>query len=420
VRNLKSKFFDFRSETKVSDLSFDKMYIQSRKTQCNNGIQGYQQSNRRNIQLANPSVVQPKNENHSFGRAAAITPKIQEPVPQKIYAPVFDEEPAFIYVPTIEPQESYVAKTPEITNGKKSEIKRENAEIKTPEIKKDNNVELIDDFIETGTIIVKKKVQEKIAQKQSFPVVKKIAPLKISDVMRGAADLITVIPMPKENQPLKDAAEPKNNTQAYENGCVTTTCLKSSQTGKSLDTCSTTQTISTCGSTQSLNPRPMVSDLNLPHSEENKKSSNNQPDKLKTHTYDGTLPKKSDLMDAITAAKSVSEPLKREFVFEFLKQLLDKTIPENTDISSQYLITLVDDWGKPNNDSACDGVTADDLLYICSIEWNMLFILEKTDIMDEMAREFFIQCSDMQTGACPQGRVTRFWQIASAYLEWYQ
>ena len=42
----------------------------------------------------------------------------------------------------------------------------------------DNNIELIDDFIETGTIIVKKKVQEKIVQTQSPPVVKKIAPLK--------------------------------------------------------------------------------------------------------------------------------------------------------------------------------------------------------------------------------------------------
>jgi hypothetical protein len=159
-----------------------------------------------------------------------------------------------------------------------------------------------------------------------------------------------------------------------------------------------------------------------------------------THTYDGKLPKNSILRKIMNSIISVPNHFKKVVAANFIKHALTYDIPEKSDVSARYIENLLVDWGTNANNSETDNVRVDDLLYVCAIEWNVIVSAHTDTTADtesdainnaqnttkecpspqEFAREFFIQCADMSTGACPQGRVTRLWQIADAYVEWYQ
>jgi hypothetical protein len=146
---------------------------------------------------------------------------------------------------------------------------------------------------------------------------------------------------------------------------------------------------------------------------------------VQTHNYDHSL-QDPILRDVLSSVKFVPDFDKKKSVMNFINEITQCQILENNAISLQYLNMLISGWGTNSNIDSTNGVSCDDLLYICSLEWNIIkdrlemqvsqiFKPIDSEILIDFARNFFIQLMDVQTGTCQQGRVIRIWQIAYSY-----
>lgn len=149
---------------------------------------------------------------------------------------------------------------------------------------------------------------------------------------------------------------------------------------------------------------------------------------VQTHNYDHSL-QDPTLRDVLNNIKYVCNSDKKKFVMDFIKDISQYQIPENNEMSMQYLNLLVSGWGTNSNIDGTNGVSCDDLLYICFLEWcaiknklelqlsnpNSIQLIDP-DIQIDFVKNLFIQLMDTHTGTCQQGRVIRIWQIAYSYV----
>ena len=87
-----------------------------------------------------------------------------------------------------------------------------------------------------------------------------------------------------------------------------------------------------------------------------------------------------------------------------IKCLVDRV---NSNIAKNILNTMINDNHSTPNYEPQSGLYADDLLKLCCKFAN------NQDFIEELE----IQLLDMQSGMCPQGRVTRLYQLLVAFLE---
>lgn len=138
---------------------------------------------------------------------------------------------------------------------------------------------------------------------------------------------------------------------------------------------------------------------------------------LNTHYYDNKIVLSSDLVEKLNEHSSNE---KEDVVRQFVLEILAINIPEKDNASVHFLNIIVNEWGQPSNFDCTNNILAEDMLYICALEWNNISLLpinEMVTIRNDFSKLFFTQLSDMQSGPCAQGRATRLWQIAKAYLE---
>jgi hypothetical protein len=147
-------------------------------------------------------------------------------------------------------------------------------------------------------------------------------------------------------------------------------------------------------------------------------------DKLNTHHYDGQvyIPEEVRILSTSVCFLDLE---KKMFVNEFVIEVSAVDIPEKNDISLSFLNAIVRDWGNNSNFDTTNNFRAEDVLFICVLVWNNIKTLrvdesEKDTLIKDFCRELFIQLSDMQTGPCPQGRVTRLWQVAESFYEFIE
>ena len=143
--------------------------------------------------------------------------------------------------------------------------------------------------------------------------------------------------------------------------------------------------------------------------------------KTNTHHYDKQLLDNEVIHRVMKEISIVTGDDKKERVKEFVFNLTNTVVtdvPEKNEISIRYLTSIVNDWGNSNNYDNTNNLSADDIMYVLSIEWYNLQ-LSNSELIQDFSKNFFIQCMDMQTGPCPQGRVIRLWQLASIFLEWF-
>lgn len=139
-----------------------------------------------------------------------------------------------------------------------------------------------------------------------------------------------------------------------------------------------------------------------------------------THHYDGALRNNIDnaLLLELEVIKSIKVEEKKTYCCDFVVDFGINILNEQLD-SVKYLQIIINDWGNSSNFDPTNNISAEDLLYICAVEWNNLK-LTHLELCTDFIEELCIQCSDMQTGFCPQGRVARLWQIASAYFTFFE
>jgi hypothetical protein len=138
--------------------------------------------------------------------------------------------------------------------------------------------------------------------------------------------------------------------------------------------------------------------------------------KLDAHYYDGNLYKEDPtniLRNSIALSKYILENHKRDIVLKFVNELININSPYKNSQSLSNITTVVNSYQHPTNFDQTNNIHADDLLYILAIEW--AHIPDKLDL----ANELYIQFSDMSTGMCSQGRVSRLGNIANVFIEWY-
>ena len=145
---------------------------------------------------------------------------------------------------------------------------------------------------------------------------------------------------------------------------------------------------------------------------------------LETHHYDGFLPHDSPLGKIIAYnlnKKSVNSATVGTFILELI-DLKDNNgniiCPQEKSIISRRLTQCLMSWKTPENYDHTNKISADELLYTSAEVWNNLKI-QSPNLLCDFAIEFFLQFEDMNTGMCPQGRVTRLWQFMMAYCEWH-
>ena len=145
---------------------------------------------------------------------------------------------------------------------------------------------------------------------------------------------------------------------------------------------------------------------------------------LNTHTYDGALincqqPKIHDFLKLVSIIDDIE---KRSTTTTFVTEILKIDVSEKTQISITFLNIIMNSWGTQANFDATNNLSADNLMYVCAFIWNELkksecSKLEKVCDLVDFSRVFFLQCEDIQTGSCPQGRVARLWQVVAAFIE---
>ena len=177
--------------------------------------------------------------------------------------------------------------------------------------------------------------------------------------------------------------------------------------------------------TDSLNTSPInTNSLNIPfhqHSELKYSLPTGAVPKTNTHHYDNQLLDNEIIPKVIKEISTVSDNKKRKKVKDFVLNLINTVVtdvPEKNEISIRYLTSIVNDWGNSNNYDNTNNLSADDIMYVLSVEWKNLE-LSNGELIQDFSKNFFIQCMDMQTGPCPQGRVIRLWQLAAIFLEWF-
>lgn len=138
---------------------------------------------------------------------------------------------------------------------------------------------------------------------------------------------------------------------------------------------------------------------------------------LNTHYYDNKIDLGVEIVEKLQEC-SLTE--KKDVVSRFTLDILAMNVPEKDNASIHFLNVMMNEWGLPSNFDNTNNIRAEDMLYICALEWNNISLLpidEMVTMRNDFSKEFFIQLSDVQSGPCAQGRATRLWQIAKAYLE---
>jgi hypothetical protein len=142
-------------------------------------------------------------------------------------------------------------------------------------------------------------------------------------------------------------------------------------------------------------------------------------DMLNAHHHDGQMTSCSSFIyrerKVLDDIKMMSMTIKEPVIQSFMNSIVGVNVQENNQVSRQYLTTVfIAKNSTPNIDST-NGMSAYDILYMLAIEWANINSKHKEEI-NAFASEFFLQLLDVQTGTCPQGRVSRLWQIAYAYF----
>jgi hypothetical protein len=145
-------------------------------------------------------------------------------------------------------------------------------------------------------------------------------------------------------------------------------------------------------------------------------------DMLNAHHHDGQMTSSSSLIyrerKVLDDIKMMSMTTKEPVIQSFMNSIVGVNVQENNQVSRQYLTTIfIAKNSTPNIDST-NGMSAYDILYMLAIEWVNINIKHREEI-NAFASEFFLQLLDIQTGTCPQGRVSRLWQIAYTYFYTY-
>jgi len=143
-------------------------------------------------------------------------------------------------------------------------------------------------------------------------------------------------------------------------------------------------------------------------------------DQLNTHTYDGRVYIDEDVKKLILETNKLVQEEKKKLVNFFVNSVSSVNVPEKDTFSIFFLNVIVTDWGQNSNFDVTNNLRAEEVLYICALEWNNIQKsqdIEKEKILKDFSSSFFTQLSDIQFGPCPQGRVTRLWQIAKSFLE---
>ncbi len=137
---------------------------------------------------------------------------------------------------------------------------------------------------------------------------------------------------------------------------------------------------------------------------------------LNTHFHDGNLDKKSLLWPKLDNVKQIAFNEKTNAIKVFSEDIKKINVAENNSTARSYFDTVLNDqtiFDSSNN------IQIIDLLYILAMEWTTLCI-KNNHITKDFASEFFLQCMDMQTGLCVQGRTNRLWQIALSYEHMFE
>lgn len=140
-------------------------------------------------------------------------------------------------------------------------------------------------------------------------------------------------------------------------------------------------------------------------------------DLLNTHHYDNKINLGTEIVGKL---EQFSSSEKKDVVSRFILEILSMNVPEKDDVSVRFLNTIVNEWGLSSNFDNTNNIKAEDMLYICALEWDIIGLLltdQMVIISTDFAKLFFTQLSDMQSGPCAQGRAIRLWQIAKTYLE---
>lgn len=141
---------------------------------------------------------------------------------------------------------------------------------------------------------------------------------------------------------------------------------------------------------------------------------------LSTHFYDNKVVLDEEIVNKLN---SIPFTVKKGIVYQFITDILSMDVTEKDNAAIFFLNTIKNEWRQNSNFDNTNNICAEDVLYICALEWNniqMLDIDEMTIISTDFSRLFFTQLSDIQSGQCAQGRVIRLWQIAKSYLEFIQ
>lgn len=148
-------------------------------------------------------------------------------------------------------------------------------------------------------------------------------------------------------------------------------------------------------------------------------------EQLDVHHYDGMLGNEMTIIREFLSNK-VSSNIKLDTVNNFVADILQFNLPEKDNACNNYLRAIVSQWGTARNYDPTNNITAEDMIYICALEFNNMKKLFCSDddfvhntLLQDFCRELFIQLSDVQTGGCPQGRATRLWQIVYGYFEYF-
>ena len=147
-------------------------------------------------------------------------------------------------------------------------------------------------------------------------------------------------------------------------------------------------------------------------------------DKLNTHHYDGQVYIPEEVR-ILSTSVHLLDLEKKMFINEFVLGVSAIDIPEKNNISLSFLNVIVRDWGTNSNFDNTNNFRAEEVLFVCALIWNNIKTLhldktEKDKLIKDFCRELFIQLFDMQTGSCPQGRVTRLWQVAESFYEFIE
>lgn len=126
-----------------------------------------------------------------------------------------------------------------------------------------------------------------------------------------------------------------------------------------------------------------------------------------THTYDGTLPDliQAECSRAYAAARRLS-PLERGSITAWLHAALRAV--DAYDPVAQYWFGVCVGGEDPQNYDPVNRVHTQDLLMMC---WALHEAHPSTEFLSTLAR----QLSEIQGGACPQGRTTRIFQAYMAH-----